>query len=227
MSPAPLAPQENKAERAPETREQGPFNGRFDKNAPLKPHFASSETLALLHSRRSTKAKDMTGPGPSRADLEEMLGLASRVPDHGKLAPWRFVVLEGEARSRIGDTIARAFAAAEPSAEAERVDFERNRLMRAPCVVAVVSRVRIGHKIPEWEQLLSAGAVCQTLLIAASAKGFAAQWLTEWYSYDPEVLAALGLAPFERLAGFVYLGTATCPPLERDRPALEALTTYL
>ncbi|MEM8784357.1 MAG: nitroreductase [Pseudomonadota bacterium] len=181
----------------------------------------SSETLALLAGRRSTVAKDMGEPGPDPQTLAGLLRLAMRVPDHGKIAPWRFVLIEGSARSALGDALEEAFAEHDPLAaqDAERVQFERSRLLRAPTVVTVISAPDVGHKVPVWEQHLSAGAVCQTLLTACSAAGFAAQWLTEWYAYSPRMHRALGVKDPEQIAGFVYIGTATSQPIERARPS--------
>ncbi len=202
-----------------------------DSTFPPKPFFGeelaschpNGETLELLARRRSTVANNMDHPGPDADQLNELLRIAARVPDHGKLAPWRFILFEGDARAAFGTVLRKAFTAANPDAPAELLDFEEKRFTRAPTVVAVISRVTENHKIPEWEQILSSGAVCQTLLIAASAMGFAAQWLTEWYAFDEEVKQALGLGPSERVAGFVYLGTATEPPRERTRADLSAL----
>jgi len=177
----------------------------------------SAETLTLRALRRSTVARAMTGPGPDAQQRDALLRLAARVPDHGKLFPWRFVTFEGEARARFGDILEARLRDLEPGAPPERFELERNRFTRAPLVIAVISDVTENHKIPEWEQILSAGAVCQTLLIAASAMGFAAQWLTEWYAYDRIARAALGLASGERVAGFIYIGTASEGPTERPR----------
>lgn len=186
----------------------------------------SDDTLSLLLTRRSTAAGNMTEPGPDEAQLRAILTAAARVPDHRKLAPFRFIVMRGEARTRAGEALARAARAEHPDFPQERIDFEGARFTRAPVVVAVVSSVKDDVKgTPEWEQQLCAGAVCQNALIAASASGFAAQWLTEWYAYDRAVLDALGLDNGERIAGFIYLGTATEPPLERPRPDLNALIT--
>jgi nitroreductase len=149
------------------------------------------------------------------------------VPDHGKLAPWRFLVIEGEARERIGATIAAAFRADEPEAAPDRVETERRRLARAPLVVAVVSTARPHVKIPEWEQVLSAGAVCMNLVVAANAMGFATSWLTEWYASDRRVLDALGLEPDETMAGFIHIGRASERPADRPRPELADIVTRL
>lgn len=185
----------------------------------LEPASPSAQTLALLARRRSSTAKTMTGPGPSRDQLETLLRIAARTPDHGKLFPWRFVVFEDEARSRFGEILEARLREIEPDGPAERYALERRRFERAPVVVAVVSDVTENHKIPEWEQVLSAGAVCQQMLIAASAMGFAAQWLTEWYAYDKVTKKALGLDPGERVAGFIYIGSAAEAPAERPRKA--------
>lgn len=185
----------------------------------LAPAHPSAETLALLALRRSTAAKHMSEPGPSPEQRDALIQLGARVPDHGKLFPWRFVVFEGEARARFGDILEARLRELEPDGPDKRYDLERNRFLRAPTVVAVISRVRPEHKIPEWEQVLSAGAACQNLLIGASAMGFAAQWLTEWYAYDDVTTQALGLGENERVAGFIYLGTATQDAEERKREA--------
>ncbi|MEO1039228.1 MAG: nitroreductase [Pseudomonadota bacterium] len=185
----------------------------------LEPAHASPETLSLLARRRSTLAKNMTGPGPNGEQLETLLKIGARTPDHGKLFPWRFVIFEGEARGQFGEILEKRLREKEPDGPPERYKLERNRFLRAPVVVAVISDVTENHKIPEWEQVLSAGAVCQTLLVAASAMGFAAQWLTEWYAYDREIKRALGLHPGERVAGFIYVGSAAQNPVERARKA--------
>jgi nitroreductase len=191
--------------------------------APL--NVTDAGALALLLSRRSGSAKAMTAPGPDPAQLDTILTAASRVPDHGKLAPWRFIVFEGEARAAFGARLAELFAAANPDAIPELVDLERHRFLRAPTIVAVVSRAAANAKISEWEQVLSAGAACLNLSLAAHALGFAASWLTEWPAYDDRVRPLLGLAAHERIAGFIYLGTPAVPLEERPRPALEAIVT--
>jgi nitroreductase len=179
--------------------------------------------LQLLQSRRSGSAKSMTGPGPSPEELRLILGAASRAPDHGKLFPWRFILFEGDARAKMGSVLADSLAPGE--AGEERLVQERARFLRAPVVVAVISRVREGIPIPEWEQVLSAGAVCQNLLLAAHALGFVANWITEWYAYHPAVRDALGLKSGERIAGFIYIGTSSVELEERIRPNLDTLVT--
>lgn len=184
-----------------------------------------NETLTLLETRRSAPVPFLIEPGPSREQLEALLTIASRVPDHGKLAPWRFIVFSGQDKARAGDVLAEVFAAKTPDA-GPRAELERKRF-QAPLVVGIVSRAAPHKKIPEWEQVLSAGAVCMNLCVAANAMGFATSWLTEWYAYDPDVLARFGLEPHEKIAGFVHIGTASAPRDERPRPALaEIVTTY-
>lgn len=184
-----------------------------------------SKALDLLKTRRSVKPLQLGGPGPSAAEVETMLTVASRVPDHGKLTPWRFIVFEGPARVAAGEKIAAAFRADRPDATPEQIEFERNRLARAPLVIAVVSRAGQHVKIPEWEQVLSAGAAAMNLVMAAHALGYAANWITEWYAYDQRVLAGLGLSANERIAGFVHIGRSDAPPEDRPRPPLSEIVT--
>jgi nitroreductase len=184
------------------------------------------EALELLLTRRSTKPGMLGEPGPDEAQLATILTAAARVPDHKKLVPWRFVVFEGEARAAFGRVLLEACVAEErqpPSAT--RLETERTRLLRAPTVVAVVSRVAPHPAAPEWEQILSCGAACQNLCLAANALGFDTCWITEWYSYSAGVRAALDLAANERLAGFIYIGTARERQPDRERPDLAAITT--
>ena len=182
-------------------------------------------TIAMLKSRRSVPPLAMTGPGPDPAALQTMLTLAARVPDHGKLAPWRFIIFENEGRARAGEIVLAAFDAANPGADEGRRDIERKRFLHAPVVVGVVSRPLANSKIPEWEQVLSAGAVCMNLTIAANAMGFATSWLTQWYSYDPVAAAALGLKPGEKFAGFIHVGVSMGAPEDRPRPTLADIVT--
>lgn len=186
----------------------------------------SQSALNLLLKRRSVVANKLGPPGPDADQLRNILTAGARVPDHKKLVPWRFVVFEGEARVRFGKILADACAQNEPDAGATRLETEAGRFVRAPVVVAVISRVVENPGVPEWEQVLSAGAACQNLLMAANACGFSGQWITEWYAFDEKVRAALGLEANERIAGFIYIGTARDAPEERDRPDLDAITTY-
>src|SRR5215472_6303327 len=183
------------------------------------------DAIELLSTRRSRKAVELTAPGPSAGEIEKLLTIACRVPDHGKLTPWRFIVFEGEARLAAGAVIATAFRKKYPDAKPEQVEFERKRLAHAPLVIAVVSRAAPHVKIPEWEQVLSAGAAAMNLVVAAHALGYAASWITEWYAYDRGVLAALGLAEHERIAGFVHIGRASASPDDRPRPPLDTIAS--
>jgi nitroreductase len=183
------------------------------------------DALTLLTTRRSVKPIELNGPAPTASEIETILTIASRVPDHGKLTPWRFILFEGESRSAIGETIAAAFKSDRPDATAGQIEFERSRMARAPLVIAVVSRAAPHAKIPEWEQVLSAGAATMNLVTAAHALGYAANWITEWYSYDPRILKAMGLADSERVAGFVHVGTPSRPPEDRPRPPLSEIVT--
>lgn len=185
----------------------------------------SKETIDLLLTRRSAKALTMVEPGPSDSEIETILRAGARVPDHGKLAPWRFILFKDDARAKFGDLLAKIYAEVETRATEEQIAFERGRLSRAPLVVAVVSRVTPGIKIPEWEQVLSAGAVCQNMLIAATALGYGAQWLTEWYAFDASVNEALGLGENERIAGYLYFGSESVAKDERPRPELSDITS--
>ncbi len=183
-------------------------------------------TIALLKTRRSVKPDLLAAPAPSAEELETILTIASRVPDHKKLAPWRFVIIEGAAREKLGDLAAEACQReeAEPPSHV-RLDTERKRFLRAPLVIAVVSRVKETRGAPEWEQILSAGAACMNLCIAANALGYGTTWITEWISYSKTFGAGFGLAANERIAGFVHIGTATQKPDERERPALADVVT--
>jgi nitroreductase len=183
------------------------------------------DALDLLKTRRSIKPVELNGPAPSAAEVDTLLTIASRVPDHGKLTPWRFIVFEGKARLSAGDTIAAVFRAKRPDATPDQIEYERKRLARAPIVIAVVSRAGPHVKIPEWEQIMSAGAAATSLVMAAYALGYAASWLTEWYAYDRQVLDALGLAPNERIAGFVHIGKAAKSAEDRPRPPLNEIVT--
>lgn len=183
------------------------------------------DALQLLATRRSVKPIEMNGPGPSADELDTLLTIASRVPDHGKLVPWRFIVFQGDGRLQAGAKLSEIFRSAHPEATEDQVAFERQRLTRAPLVVAVVSRAGPHVKIPEWEQVLSAGAAAMSLVLAAHALGYAANWITEWYAYDRQALDALGVGAGERVAGFVHIGAPARPPDDRPRPPLSEIVT--
>ena len=184
-----------------------------------------SDVIDFLKSRRSVKPREMTGPGPSPAELETILTIGSRVPDHGKLAPWRFIVFEGEARQRAGEVIAGVFARKNPAAPAADLDNERRRLTDAPLVIGVVSFTKPHPKVPAFEQELSAGASAMNIVTAATALGYGAAWLTGWFAFDREVLDGLGLKPDEKLAGFIHIGTPGKPNEDRPRPSLSEIVT--
>jgi nitroreductase len=156
-----------------------------------------------------------------------MVALASRVPDHGKLAPWRFIIYGDKARQSLGSKFLERARQTRGALSPAEEEIERTRFSRAPAVVAVVSRAAPHVKIPEWEQLMSAGATAYNLLLVANAHGWDAQWLTEWIAYDPELVPALGLKPGERITGFIYIGRKTLPKTERDRPALDSILTEM
>jgi len=182
----------------------------------------SDAVLDFLALRRSASAPTLKAPPPSHEELADLMRLAARVPDHGKLSPWRFIVLEGEAKAAFEAAVDGLAASAPDPEKAKGAMFK---LRIPPLAVVVVSRF-IPGKIPEWEQRMSAGAVCMTLVNAAQAMGYGANWITDWYSYDQRVWALLGLEADERIAGFVYLGTAGETPLERVRPDVAALTKW-
>jgi len=171
----------------------------------------TNPVIEHLESRRSVKADKLIEPGPDQQQLETILRIASRVPDHKKLTPWRFIVVAGEQRAALGERLAHITAANEPEASETRLD--------------IVSHTVYHPAVPEWEQVLSAGAACMNVVHAAHALGFAAHWLTEWYSYDESARQAIGLNAKERIAGFIHIGAAEEPPQERDRPDLDTIVS--
>ncbi|MCL2385785.1 MAG: nitroreductase [Alphaproteobacteria bacterium] len=177
-------------------------------------------TIALLQTRRSVPVAALSGPGPTPEEIDILLTLASRVPDHGKLTPWRFILFEGTSRERAGEIFADVYAKANPVQDPVRLAAEKNRFCLAPLVVGVISRAAPHSKIPEWEQILSAGAVCMNLVIAANALGYASVWLTEWIAYDRAVHDRLGIVEPEKVAGFIHIGRANSPREDRIRPKL-------
>ena len=184
-----------------------------------------TDAIDLLKIRRSVKPREMTGPGPSPAELETILTIGARVPDHGKLTPWRFIVFEGDARVRAGEVIARVFARKNPAATPAEIEIEKRRLTDAPLVIGVVSFTTPHPKVPAWEQELSAGASSMNIVTAATALGYGACWLTGWFAFDRDVLDALGLKANEKLAGFIHIGTSTKPSEDRPRPQLGDIVT--
>jgi nitroreductase len=187
----------------------------------------SSSVLAFLKSRKSASAKAMTGPGPSKAQIDEMLEIAVRVPDHGKLAPWRFILIEGEGRVIVGQGFAEVWAKNNPNHGAENLDFQRRLFMRAPVILIVVSTAAVHAKIPLWEQQLSSAAVCYNAVLAATALGFDAQWQSDWVAYDEGAKAVMGVTPHEKVSGIIYIGTSSAPLEDRPRPDVLSLLTRI
>jgi nitroreductase len=186
----------------------------------------ASQTLQFLLERRSVKPAAMQEPGPSASELEQILTVAARVPDHKKMVPWRFIVFAGDARAQFGDVLAEVCAVEERgSPSPQRLAIERGRFLDAPLVIGVISKVIPHPGAPEWEQVLSAGAACFNMCLAANALGYASNWLTGWYAYSPGVKARLALSEHERVAGFVYIGTAKDKPEDRERPSLADIVT--
>tara|TARA_B100000686_G_C16568261_1_gene851499 strand:- start:316 stop:924 length:609 start_codon:yes stop_codon:yes gene_type:complete len=185
---------------------------------------AQSEVIDLLLTRRSLVAAKLTEPGPTSEELDIILRCATRVPDHGKLTPWRIRVVRGEVREELGQIIGDIYRRKNPEASTEQLELEYRRPLRAPLQLIISTKIENG-RIPEWEQILSGAAVCQNALIAATAFGYRAQWLSEWPNYDEDVKVALGLAPHDSFLGFIYIGSAIDPPAERPRPTLDDIVT--
>ena len=179
---------------------------------------AIPDCLSALYARRSVPSRQLQAPGPDASTLQQMLQAAVRVPDHGKLVPFRFLRIHGEARHALGERLVARSLQLDPHAPAAAVEKDRARFSHAPLVITVIARLSAGHKVPEQEQLLSAGSVCFALLQSAQAFGFGAQWLTGWAAYDPVITAHLGLQPQEKVVGFIHIGTARLAVPERDRP---------
>lgn len=185
-----------------------------------------ADFLGRLALRRSTKVAHLEAPGPDAETISAILRIGARVPDHGKLGPWRFVVLEGDNRANLGSAMANLLRTRDGLSDEQRLAQEEARFLRAPVVIAVVSSPVDSPKVPEWEQVLSAGAACYNLLLAAQGFGYGGCWLSEWVSYDRDALTILGLSPHEKLAGLIYLGTTNEPLVERPRPQAESRVTY-
>ena len=194
-----------------------------DLGATLPLPVPSAEMQDRLARRRSAPAQSLTAPGPSPAEIERILQLGARTPDHGKLFPWRFVVMGPQSRADLARALAPLAAHQLDPGKAAKV---LSKLTAPPLTILVLSVPIAGHKVPEWEQRLSAGAVCMNLEHAANALGYAASWITDWYSYDPAELALYDVRAGERVAGFIHIGTLAEPPLERPRPDVAALTTW-
>ena len=182
----------------------------------------TSTPLSLLATRRSGKPRELAAPGPDAAQLDAMIALAARTPDHGKLAPWRFVIVPVDKRVRLAEVITSAYRAERPQAARTEIESLEQFAQQAPALVVVLSSPRTESHIPLWEQELSAGAACMNLLHAAHATGFAAGWLTGWSAYNDAVRNAFGAAP-ERIVGFVFIGSPAKQLEERPRPDLSKI----
>jgi nitroreductase len=189
------------------------------------PGYLMLYAIDLLTTRRSIKPVEMTGPGPSSAELETILTIGARVPDHGKIVPWRFIVFEGDARAKAGEIFAKVFRLKNVTATPDQVEAEKKRFLHAPLVIAVVSKTSKHPKVPPWEQELSAGASAMNIVHAAHALGYVANWLTGWMAFDRDVLTALGLSEDEKIAGFIHIGKTERPADDRPRPALGDIVT--
>lgn len=184
------------------------------------------EMLARLETRRSAPLRGLVEPGPTPDELERMLRLAARVPDHGRLVPWRFIVVEGEARRALGERLDALYARQNPGLPAAKADMWTLYMLRSPVTVVLVSRPDPAAKVPEWNQVLSAGAAGMGLTVAASALGFSTQWLLKWPGRDAEATALIGLTPAEKVAGFIHIGRPVRESEDRPRPALDEVVTY-
>ncbi len=184
-----------------------------------------NEVRDYLLTRRSVTLPFLSEPGPSESELRDILTIATRVPDHGKLAPFRLITYKGAARERVGEKLAEIVAAREPDADAERLARERTQFLPAPLTVGVLFSPKPHPKIPEFEQVLAAGNVAFNLVHGANALGYGAHWITRWFAFDEQAARMLGAKEDERFAGFVHIGTPTRRLEDRPRPALEDVIT--
>lgn len=185
-----------------------------------------STPLSQLATRRSGKARDMVAPGPDAATLDAMLALAMRVPDHGKLAPWRFIIVSEDQRAAFAELLKRAWIKENPGAAEQNLSALDQFAHQAPTLVVLVSTPVIESKIPLWEQQLSAGSAAMNLLHAAHAHGFVGNWLTGWAAYSPAVTAAFGLGPDDRIVGYFFFGSPARALEERPRPDFDAVVSH-
>ncbi len=186
---------------------------------------ANPDLRDYLLTRRSVGLAFLQEPGPSEAELETLLTIATRVPDHGKITPWRLVIFAGEARRAAGEKLAAIAAARNPGLDEAGLEIERNRFLPAPLTIGVISAPRPHPKVPEMEQVLSAGNVAFNLVHGAYALGYAASWVTRWFTFDAEAAAMLGAGPGEQFVGFVHIGTPSTAVEDRPRPALSEVVT--
>ena len=185
---------------------------------------ATPSMVDRLATRRSPSPDLLTGPGPSREEIDQILSIAVRVPDHGRLTPWRLIAIAGDAKEHLYDKL---MALAEAREDAPKARVTLKKLAGAPLLVAVVSAPIAGHKVPEWEQVLSAGAVGMNLLNAAASLGYGGNWLTGWYAYDPAAQALLGIDAHEKVAGVIPIGSVAGATAERERPDMARIVTWL
>jgi nitroreductase len=183
------------------------------------------DALTLLETRRTIAAMSLAEPGPSEDEIRTIIRIAARVPDHGKLTPWRFVLYRGAAREALDERLYPMFLAKFPDMPEMKREQQKTRFSGVPLTIAVISRAAPHVKIPEWEQVLSVGASAMNLVLAAHALGYAAQWLTEWFAYDAAASSILGVKEGERLAGLISIGTPTVEPVDRPRPDYAAIVT--
>lgn len=177
-----------------------------------------------LATRRSPMPDALVAPGPTRAEIDQLIDIALRVPDHGRIAPWRLVLIAGAAKDRWVDKL---MALAEAREDAAKVRVSTRKLASAPLAIVAIAAPVIGHKVPEWEQTLSAGAMCMNILNGAHAMGYGGQWLTGWHAYDPQATALLGLEPGEKVAGVILIGSIAEPAPERQRATADSVTRWL
>jgi nitroreductase len=187
----------------------------------------NKKVLEFMQTRRSVPAKTMGGPGPSNSQIRQMAEIAARVPDHGKIAPWRFIEYSNSAKTRLDGLILKRAIEKQPDLDGEMKAVEQSRMTRSPTVIGLISSPKEHPKVPVWEQELSCGAAGMNWLIAANALGFDAQWLSEWIAFDEVLAPHFGVKNNERLAGFIHIGTRTMPKTERDRPKLEDVFVLL
>ncbi|MBI1619259.1 nitroreductase family protein [Aquamicrobium zhengzhouense] len=185
----------------------------------------STSVIEFLLNRSSAPIAELKEPAPSGDEIKTILTAASRVPDHGRLAPWRFIIYRGDARIQVGEKLLELAVQREPDLSEARQQQERSRFSRAPLVIGVVSVPREHPKVPQWEMLLSGGAAAMKLCLAANALGYSTNWITNWYSDDAEGRRILGLAPEERVVGFIHIGTYEGEKPQRRRPDIDTIVT--
>jgi nitroreductase len=186
----------------------------------------NKDAITLLQSRRSAKARNLEAPGPNEDELKTILEVGMRVPDHGKLAPWRFIVVKEDAQKVLGDAAAATYLKEKPEATHLELEAIRNFPQQAPVLIVVLSRLNTQRAIPEWEQRLSAGAACQNILTAAHALGYLGNWLTGWSAYSEDVVRVLGGEKGDKVAGFLFIGSSDANLSERPRPEFDEIVSF-